>query len=176
MADPTTWIDVADSAVKVGFGLLIGGGISFLHAYFDHDRELKKESAKRQLDKIEVIFNDINEFSQTIALFWANLANGVHKKEKNSLTELDIESLENEEQNVFEKFNVINSARTKLLLINDKHSVLKLDAYKTSCESFFKIAHIENGNCTKENLNNHKKLMIELRDKLLSSVSNKYTI
>ncbi len=82
MANSKTWIDVADTAVKVGLGAFIGGGFSYLLMRFDHDRESKKEYVKKRLNNIEIAFEEINAFSKTISLYWENFANGIFKKGK----------------------------------------------------------------------------------------------
>ncbi len=174
MADPKTWIDVADTAVKVGLGALIGGGFSYLLMHLDHDRESKKEYAKRRLNNIEIAFEEINEFSKIISLYWANLANGLFKKGKGTLTDEDLKSLSEEEQRLFESFSLLNSSRTKLVLLSESTSVDKLDNYKTTCEDFFKIANIDGDNCTKENLIIHKEKMIKSRQSLLEAMSKTY--
>jgi len=174
MADPKTWIDVADTAVKVGLGALIGGGFSYLLTRLNHDRESIKEYAKRRLNNIELAFEEINEFSKIISLYWANLANGIFKKEKGTLTKDDKGSLNDEEQHLFESFSLLNGARTKLVLLAETKSVEKLDQYKTACEDFFKIANIDGKNCTKRNLTEHKEKMIHSRDKLLEAMSKTY--
>jgi hypothetical protein len=174
MADPKTWIDVADTAITVGLAALIGGGISYFTTRLDHDREAKKEYAKRRMDNIELAFSEINEFSKSVSLYWASLANGVYKKNESTLTEEDRKSLNNEEQKLFEGFSVLNSARTRLVLLSENVSAKKLDKYKSTCDEFFKIANVDNVQCTEANLINCKEKMIQSREVLLEALSKTY--
>lgn len=174
MADPKTWIDVVNSAITVGLAALIGGGISYFTTRLDHDREAKKEYAKRRLDKIELAFSEINEFSKSISLYWASLANGVDKKSKNTLTEEDKKLLNKEEQRLFESFSLLNSARTRLALLSENVSAKQLDKYKSTCDDFFKIANLDNEHCTEANLISCKEKMITSRETLFEALSRTY--
>ncbi|MDD5180574.1 MAG: hypothetical protein PHT15_04875 [Gallionellaceae bacterium] len=174
MADPTTWIDVADNAVKVGLGALIGGSFTYFITRLDHDRESKKEYAKRRLDKIEIVFDEINSFFKSASFYWANLANGVYKKGNGTFAENDQETLDKEEQELFESFSTLSSAKAKLILLAESSIVEKLEQYKTSCDDFFKIANISNPKCTEENLITHKKAMDKSGRTLLDALSKAY--
>lgn len=174
MAELKTWIDVADTAVKVGLGAFIGGGFSYLLTRLDHDRESKKDYTKRRLNTIEIAFEEINEFSNIISLYWANLSNGVFKKSNGTLTNEDRQSLGEEENRLLESFSLLNSARTRLLLLSESTNVDKLDKYKSKCEEFFKNGNIDGSNCSKVNLTTHKKNIIKSRQSLFEAMSKTY--
>jgi hypothetical protein len=54
----TTWVEVADTAVKIGFGTIIGGVATLVVAWANHRRDMRKERWKRRLESLEHIADE----------------------------------------------------------------------------------------------------------------------
>lgn len=175
MPEPTSWIDVVDTAVKVGLGALIGGGFSYILARLDYDREARRELAKRRLDKLEAAFEAINTFSSRMSAYWANLSNGVFKKSKGTLTPQDALDLQHQEQEVFEGYLILAQAKAHLELLGETPSIEALDRYRSAADQFFKIANIENEKCTSENLASHREHLVKAKKALARAINRAYT-
>lgn len=173
MAD-ITWVNVADTAVKVGLGALIAGGFGALTVWLTHMKETKKEFEAKRRQLIEEVMISVDEFSREVSLFWALLMNGVYKKKKGELAQRDKEEIALKEREVFEKFNELNSSKSKLLLISEKDCHSSLSEYREVAADFFKLSSIHNDGLTQEALNEHKEKMQTRRDAFFERLSIAY--
>ena len=173
MAD-MIWINVADTAVKVGLGALIAGGFCALNAWHNHKKESSKEYAAKRRELLESVMLSVDEFSREVSLFWALLMNGVYKKNNEGLDDEDRAEIESKEKDLFEKFNKINSSKRKLLLISKKDCHRKLSEYREASADFFKLSSIKNDSLTQEQLSEHKEKMQSSRDAFFECLSEAY--
>lgn len=58
MADHVSGYDIIDTAVKIGLGALIGGGVTLLQSTITHRRELEKDLVRRRMDWLQEIVVD----------------------------------------------------------------------------------------------------------------------
>ena len=59
---PKEWIDVADTAVKIGLGSLITGVFTYLGVKFSHDSEKKKFMLEHKTKLLEHIAEDVEAY------------------------------------------------------------------------------------------------------------------
>jgi len=174
MADVKTWIDVVDTAVKIGLGALIGGGISYMLARLEHTKSAKLEFSKRRFETLQSAFEEISDFSSAISLYWADLNNGIFKREKGTLSDEEITEIEKAEKELYQKFLVLGRARTKLELYAESESVKELDSFRSVAEKFFRNGTIRNKGYSQKDMANTKNDLIEKRSKVMESLSNAY--
>jgi len=142
MADPSTsltWIQVVDSAMKIGLGALISGVATYWVTRSSHSREIEKQAILRKKELIEKI-------SQEFEIFW------------NSYREYSIESLEyirrikttddipsslfdqlkKTSENVREKINNLSTAQSLMLLLDDEASNKIIEQFAIKTEKYMK--------------------------------------
>ena len=61
-----TWIEVVDSAVKIGLGALIAGVIAFLLSSTQHRNELKKAKVEREFEMLKTVAEKVENFNSII--------------------------------------------------------------------------------------------------------------
>ena len=59
-----TWLDIVDSAVKIGLGVVLGGGFGYLNAKLGHERDAKARYATRRRDQLEKVRALLTEFDK----------------------------------------------------------------------------------------------------------------
>ncbi|RBO83965.1 hypothetical protein [Marinomonas aquiplantarum] len=175
MTDVTTWINVADNAVKIGLGALLGGGFGLFVAWMNNKSQVKKDLHDRRRAILEGVLESVDSSANAASLFWANLANTVYKRDNNQqILENEKEELDKLQNNFFAAFTLLNSSGAKLLLLGEEISEAKLSVLRTEFDALFRIGSISNSNCTKENLNNHKELISKARKDFYLELSKAY--
>ncbi|RFC38298.1 MAG: hypothetical protein DID90_2727552661 [Candidatus Nitrotoga sp. LAW] len=175
MADLTTWVDVADSAVKIGLGALIGGTFGVWVAWLNNSIQAKKALNERRRQIIELVIESVDSACNAASLYWSNLGNGVYKRDKGEkLTDADKAQLDSLQSKFFESFTVLNSSGAKLLLLGENDAETQLQELRTALDAFFKIANIDGKKCTSDALASHKEAISTKRRIFYSTLSNAY--
>lgn len=132
----TTWPDVADSAVKIGLGALIGAASSFWLAKLSHARMAMSEYVKRRCDHIEKVLVDMNQFQvayQRQRALFKSLRSEPSDSEKRIWTR-EFNLLDEELRTSFEKFG---SASGILLMFGERAAASAMDAYEDSANAWY---------------------------------------
>jgi len=175
MANLTTWIDVADSAVKIGLGALIGGTFGIWVAWLNNTIQAKKALNERRRQIIELVIESVDSACNAASLYWSNLGNGIYKRGKGEkLTDTDYAQLDSLQSKFFESFTVLNSSGAKLLLLDESDAEMQLQELRAALDAFFKIANIDNKKCTTEALASHKDAISSKRRMFYSALSKAY--
>ena len=175
MADLTTWIDVADNAVKIGLGALIGGTFGIWVAWLNNSIQTKKALNERRRQIIELVIESVDSACNAASLYWSNLGNGVYKRGNGEkLTDTDNAQLDSLQSKFFESFTVLNSSGAKLLLLDESDAEAQLQELRAALDAFFKIANIDNKKCTTDALASHKDAISTKRRLFYSALSKTY--
>lgn len=124
-----TWVDVVDSAVKIGLGALIAGLSSFILAQKNHERDAEKERRRRNKELLEAVAEHVERFTSASLIYWAwggdfiRAANGTKRSFPNP------EKLKAAQGEHFDAFQEMTSAEAKLLLLGYKSAQEKLRNY-----------------------------------------------
>ncbi|EJG1640350.1 hypothetical protein BT051_RS20070 [Vibrio alginolyticus] len=124
------WIDVADTAVKIGLGALITGFFTYLGVKFSHKSEQKKFFVEHKVKVIEEISIQSDEYFSA----WNNLINKVagivkcltHDEETLELKQKQITSIRAVDAQLVTAWSQKQAALTKLRLLqaNDSEKAL----------------------------------------------------
>jgi hypothetical protein len=175
MADPKTWIDVADDAVKIGLGALLGGSFAVLVARLNNRSQIARSLLEKRREIIESVLTDIDSFTTAASVYWANLSNAVFKRDqKEFLSPEDLGQLKELEQALFESFTISGRCSARLLLIGEREAAKKLRDLRGTVDGFFRIGNIRSDSCTASALEEHKKLMLQERDGFLLALSKSF--
>lgn len=115
----TTWIEVADTAVKIGLGAIISGLTGYALATTNHNRDLKKELIKTKTrileeacSEAESYFSYVNKFLNSLGFLIVESHEGIREQTKEE--QAIIESLHAE---MNEALNCRNRAKAKISLL-----------------------------------------------------------
>ena len=132
----TNWPDVADSAVKIGLGALIGGASSFWLAKLTHGRAATSEYVKRRCDHIEKVLADMNLFQiayQRQRALFKSLRNEPNEGDRETWTE-EFNKLDEELRTSFERFG---SASGILLMFGERTAAEAMDNYEDAANAWY---------------------------------------
>ncbi len=170
----TEWTDVADSAIKIGLGALIGGGFAIWLQVIKDRSSLTIESFKRRREIIEDVSSKFGAFNMHLSHFWAALKNALYKKNNDSLEKSDEEELKEFEKNIYNQFAEVAILGNKLLLLGEENVVEILDDYVNDARDFFKVANLNNSKLNDELMDKYKIEFIEKRKKVLGGLHSAF--
>lgn len=116
------WIDVADTAVKIGFGALITGVFTYLGILYSHKSARSKFMLEHKTKLLEQASEDIEEYFNAWRSY-ISLVAGVAKRRKNHelenerLTKKQLDAIRKNDHILVESWSKRNSAIAKLRLM-----------------------------------------------------------
>lgn len=118
---PTEWIDIADTAVKIGFGALISGVATYKLTSLSHSQENHKETQSRVRDLIEAGAEEADKYINSLSFFYSALdglvKNNQSVKDGELSDGLDLWELSvKKDSELTNSRQYVNSAETKLRL------------------------------------------------------------
>jgi len=66
-----TWIEVVDSAVKIGLGALITGIITFVLSTTQHRNDQKKAKVAREFEMLKEVAEKVETFNNVALRYWS---------------------------------------------------------------------------------------------------------
>lgn len=172
---PTTWIEIADTAIKIGLGAAISGASAFLINRQTHNKSLEKENYSRNKETLESVTLNIEELTHALLKYWSyilewakNNEKGVQasKEKTNSITEL--------RGDVFNLFKGLTNSEGRLLLIGCVEQQKKLREYGTLISEFYRYASRNNEEIQSLELEAWRTKILETREQLYSSLNKSY--
>ncbi|HEX7314363.1 MAG TPA: hypothetical protein VF297_10595 [Pyrinomonadaceae bacterium] len=171
----TNWVDVADTAVKIGLGALLGGVFSIVLAWLSHKQSTSRDYFKRRRELIEGIVDDLDRFYRSMSLFRSSLQNLLFiKNSQQPMTEEHLKAIKILEEKVYLSFSDLYIVRSRLILVDEDSLERHVDRFIRHAGAFFRIANIENENLTAEKIEKYKSNLDERRKKILSGLSDAY--
>ncbi len=175
MPDLTTWQVVADNAVKIGLGALIGGGLTILGTWQSHKLRRLSELEKEKREKLEKILKDFESFNSIFNKYWSDLAVLIDKKEDNKrITDKELESLNELRSNLYESFSIFNSCRAMLLLIGADNIEKKMTAFGIIADDLFEKLFFDSEECNSQFLNKEKQRIEKVRPQVYLAFQSEY--
>ncbi|MBO2553326.1 MULTISPECIES: hypothetical protein [Shewanella] len=143
---PKEWIDVADTAVKIGLGALITGVFTYLGVKTSHRSEKQKFMLEHKTKLLEQISDDVETYFRSFDSYIAKIA-GITKHQKNN----------NEEGNDF-------SVKQKKSINERDQALVEGWAYQKSAISRLRLVK---ANVAVKALGKFNSLEKELRDRIV---------
>lgn len=123
-----TFLEVVDSAVKIGLGALIAGVSTWLVSRSQHFNELRKVKVSREFELLKEIAEKVERFTHSSLKFWAISADW-HRARRNDAGAQKSENLLATQKELFGRFNELTSAEALLLLLGEKSAQQQLRTY-----------------------------------------------
>ena len=131
-----TWIEVVDSAVKIGLGALIAGVIAFLLSSTQHRNELKKAKIEREFEMLKEVAEKVENFNNIALRYWS-LSSDWRRRLLLDSTILPSSNLLDSQNDLYDSFSELTKAESLLLFGYDEASV-SLRSYGETIISFRK--------------------------------------
>jgi len=172
---PITWIEVADTTIKIGFGAIISGGSAYLLARHNHSKSIEKEYLFKQREILETVTLDVEEMTHTLLKYWSNILDWARDKEKGlKSSEKKIEQITNLRSEVFALFKGLSSAEGRLLLLGFKDQQAKLREFGEKISEFYRYASRNNDEMNCSNLEEWRVKLLSNREDLYKSLNDAY--
>lgn len=168
-----TWIEVADSAVKIGLGALIGGAASYLSTRMTHDRGARAEYAKRRRDLLEKVLEMMNHFEKKYrhqkALF-DSLSQALAPDERTEM-QAEFNKMDQELRVEFEGFA---DASGILLMLGASEAELLLDEYREATNDWYDRSFPGRGAASGPSLDELREKIIAKRGAVMAALAELY--
>ena len=168
-----TWIEVVDSAVKIGLGALIAGVIAFLLSSTQHRNELKKAKVDREFEMLKEVAEKAENFNQTALKYWSLSSDWRRRLAIDNSIEKPIE-LSIAQNDFFDSFKELTKAESLLLLFGYGNASLKVREYGESIIDFYNRVKNIDLPFNSSDASNYRKSMIDKRSELFSLLNEIY--
>ena len=168
-----TWIEVVDSAVKIGLGALIAGVIAFLLSSTQHRNELKKARVDREFEMLKEVAEKAENFNQTALKYWSLSSDWRRRLAIDNSIEKPIE-LSIAQNDFFDSFKELTKAESLLLLFGYGNASLKVREYGESIIDFYNRVKNIDLPFNSSDASNYRKSMIDKRSELFSLLNEIY--
>ena len=168
-----TWIEVVDSAVKIGLGAIIAGFIAFLLSTTQHHNELKKAKVEREFEMLKEVAEKVEKFNTITLNYWA-LSTDWRRRLilDNSIPKPD--GLRDTQHKLFDSFSELTKAESLLLLFGFHNASAMLREYGETVIAFKKRVESTDIPFNSSDAADYRKSMIDKRSELFSLLNEIY--
>jgi len=172
---PTTWIEIADTAIKIGLGAALSGISAFLINRQSHNKDIEKENHSRNKETLESLTLNIEELTHALLKYWSYILDWAKNNEKGvEVSKEKTELITEFRREVFNLFKGLTNCEGRLLLIGCVEQQKKLREYGTLISEFYRYASRNNEEIKISELEAWRTKILEAREQLYSSLNKSY--
>ena len=132
-----TWIEVADSAVKIGLGALITGIIAFILSTTQHRNDRKKSKVGREFEMLKEVAEKVETFNNIALRYWS-FSSDWRKRLLLDSTILPSSNLLDSQNDLYDSFSELTKAESLLLLFGYDEASVSLRSFGETVIAFRK--------------------------------------
>ena len=167
------WIEVVDSAVKIGLGALIAGVIAFLLSSTQHRNELKKAKVEREFEMLKEVAEKVENFNHIALRYWALSSDWRRRLILDSSIEKPNE-LSVTQNEFFDSFKELTKSESLLLLFGYKDASVQVREYGDLIRDFYNRVKDTSKPFEINDATSYRKSMIDKRSELFSLLNEIY--
>jgi hypothetical protein len=167
------WIDVVDSAVKIGLGALISGITALVLTSTQHRNSLEKSKVDREFEMLKEVAEKIEAFNQVSLKYWA-LSTDWRRRWAEDNTVVQTKMLKNSYLDLFNSFSELTKAESLLLLFGHENAQLKLREYGEVVIDFYKAVKSTDIAFDSDDSVKYRESIVLKRSELFSILHNIY--
>lgn len=172
---PTTWIEITDTAIKIGLGAAISGVSAFLINRQSHNKSLEKENFSRNKETLESVTLSIEELTHALLKYWSYILEWAKNNEKGvQASKEKTDSITELRGDVFNLFKGLTNSEGRLLLMGCVEQQKKLREYGALISEFYRYASRNNEEMQSSELEVWRTKILEARERLYSSLNKSY--
>ncbi|EPM6352512.1 hypothetical protein CGG83_10785 [Vibrio parahaemolyticus] len=138
-----TYMEILDTAVKIGLGALISGVTTWKITQLQHKNDDEKQRRIRKLESLESVAEQVEVFSHDSMVYWARIVDYTRRKNSGSkLSDDFLKELNEARTNLDSSYKNLNSAESKLLLLGLSDSQQSLRTFGEAVSSFYAEVYI----------------------------------
>jgi len=170
-----TYLDVIDTAVKVGLGALISGISAAWMTKSKTRADMRRERLLRHQGLLEKCAEQIEGFSHVFLRYWALIVECVRLREKGSaLSDEKSEELLKAKSELFNSFSELTSAESKLLLLGHTDAQQFLRELGDLAKHIRRHAWEGSKSLTEAEMEEFRAQLLTAREKLFNALSTIY--
>ncbi|WP_146012888.1 hypothetical protein [Herbaspirillum sp. BH-1] len=167
-----TYLEVLDTAVKVGLGALISGVATYWMAKLKTRDDMRRERLQRHQGLLENCAEQIEGFSHVFLRYWAAIVEIVRLREqKIEMSEKKAEELHKTKSELFNSYSDLTSAESKLLLLGHVEAQRLIREMGDLTKSIRRTAWEGNTKLTEIEMEESRKKFLAAREKLFAALS-----
>jgi len=172
-----TWIDVVDSAVKIGLGAILAGAFTYLNGNRTLDSERRTRLSTLRRDHIEKILELVAEIENKYSLhkwrleayrFWLEKGDGTKAAEE----QLEFQAMDKQLYLTLDRFPKASSI---LLLLGEQDADSLLWSFRDAVDEWVQWSVLDPTVFPKEDIQSKVRVISEARRKLLAALSRAWT-
>lgn len=168
-----TWIEVIDSAVKIGLGALITGILAFVLSTTQHRNNLKKAKVEREFEMLKEVAEKVESFNHNALRYWALSSDWRRRLVLDSSIEKpsELSVVQNE---FFNSFKELTKSESLLLLFGYKDASVKVREYGELIRDFYSRVKDTSKPFELSDATNYRESMINKRSELFILLNDIY--
>ena len=170
-----TWLEVIDSAVKIGLGAIIAGASALMLSRSQHYRDLKKAKVDREFEILKDVAEQTERFTQASLRYWS-LASDLHRLKRGgkSLSDRKEKDLADSKAALYDIYHELTSSEAKLLLLGKRDAQTALRTYGEMVSAFRRSAINESQLMSDTEIETWRENILKTRERLLSELHSCY--
>lgn len=168
-----TWLEVVDSAVKIGLGAIIAGLSALVLAKAQHRHTLDKAKIDREFQLLTEIAEKVERFTHTALKFWA-LASDWQRALRTNPHVVRSSQLKKAQAELFDRFNDVTAAEATLLLMGQEEAQSELRTYGEFVVSFRKSVLNSTEPLSDEVINDYRSYFLRSREAFFKQLHSIY--
>lgn len=170
-----TYLEVIDTAVKVGLGALISGASAYWMAKNKTRDDFRRERLIRHHGLLEKSAEQIENFSHVTLRYWALIVEWVRvRDQKLEFSSQKSDELTKTKIEFFNAFSDLTSAESKLLLLGHTEAQKLLRKFGEVAKHVRRYAFDGNMSLTESKMEEYRSQLLDAREKLFNELSSIY--
>jgi hypothetical protein len=172
---PTTWIEIADTAVKIGLGAVVTGVATLINNKLSHTKSAEKDNLQRSVAVLESVTLSIEEMTHTLLKHWSYIVDLARNGEKGvEASEERVKHISGLRSEVYHLFKGLTNGEGRLLLIGCVDQQKKLREYGSIISEYHRYTSPNNAHTSSAELESWRVKILEAREQLYTALNKAY--
>jgi hypothetical protein len=172
---PPTWIEIVDTAVKIGLGAAVTGFATLLVNRQTHAKNIEKETHLRNIAALENVTQHIEEMTHALLKHWSFVLDKARNKEKGINTSDErSEKISELRSEVYHLFKGLTDSEGRLLLIGCVDQQRKLREYGGIISEYHRYSSKNNEQMQSTELESWRSRILDAREQLYIALNKAY--
>ena len=168
-----TWIEVVDSAVKIGLGALITGIGALILSTTQHRNDRKKAKVAREFEMLKEFAEKVETFNNIALRYWSLSTDWRRRLLLNSIL-LPSNNLLDSQNDLYDSFSKLTEAESLLLLFGYEAASISLRSYGETVIAFKKRVDSTDIRFDADDAARYRESMIDKRAELFKILNGIY--
>jgi hypothetical protein len=157
-----TWLEVADSAIKIGLGAVIAAISTILITKIQHRHSLHKDRVDREYQLLKGIAEKVEQFTHAALKHWA-VGTEWQRSLRANPDAIKPKDMRDSRTELFNRFNDVTASEALLLLLGQEKAQAKLRAYGEYVSEFGRLVSRAHSLMPDDAVAAHRSAMLRLR-------------